>query len=285
MSNGKKLSEILAPLLGEKLSQQLTGLVELAGALVVAIAAAAQAVSPLIESGRVKEWADLVTFFEELPTKSKQAMRQALAEGWFFGWHDSLQSLVGLIESLSNRKDEDVDQTMMAYYRLNLAAFSKELIEAYPARAAPIEAAIQSHLRMDESGFLLSVPVFIAQADGILADTIGVSQPIKNSASALKRRYGADAEVLDYLTPLLELNDSPFAMSAKARSTQMTEGALNRHQVMHGERSDYGTEKDSLKAFSFLAFVGLHVPTILAADATPRKYDQHDEQSPPASKL
>ena len=32
---------------------------------------------------------------------------------------------------------------------------------------------------------------------------------------------------------------------------------------MHGERSDYGTEINSLKAFSFLVFAGLHMPTVL----------------------
>ena len=61
-------------------------------------------------------------------------------------------------------------------------------------------------------------------------------------------------------------------MSAKARENAAQASgksftALNRHQVMHGERSDYGTEINSLKAFSFSVFAGLHIPAVLIRDA------------------
>lgn len=68
--------------------------------------------------------------------------------------------------------------------------------------------------------------------------------------------------------PALELHEldilkSQGARNAKARETGKVFDALNRHQVMHGEVSDYGTEINSMKAFSFLLFVALHVPDIL----------------------
>src|SRR3981189_2557209 len=46
------------------------------------------------------DWAAVKQRLDELPKKSKDAMRLALAEGWFFGWHDGLQSLMELVESL-----------------------------------------------------------------------------------------------------------------------------------------------------------------------------------------
>jgi hypothetical protein len=49
-----------------------------------------------------------------------------------------------------------------------------------------------------------------------------------------------------------------------AQATGKSFTALNRHQVMHGERSEYGTEINSLKAFLFLVFAGLHIPVVLA---------------------
>ncbi|MNN81905.1 hypothetical protein D3C81_1987790 [compost metagenome] len=52
---------------------------------------------------------------------------------------------------------------------------------------------------------------------------------------------------------------------------------MNRHQVMHGEVSDYGTEINSVKAFSFLLFVALHVPEILA-EAKRRSDEQPEAQ-------
>ena len=47
-------------------------------------------------------------------------MRLALAEGWFFGWHDGLQSLMELVESFGTTQSATVDDVMVAYYRINL---------------------------------------------------------------------------------------------------------------------------------------------------------------------
>ena len=74
--------------------------------------------------------------------------------------------------------------------------------------------------------------------------------------------------MLDLLYPFLELQGAGFMMSAKAsqdaaQASGKSFTALNRHQVMHGERSDYGTEINSLNAFSVLVFAGLHMPTVL----------------------
>lgn len=65
------------------------------------------------------------------------------------------------------------------------------------------------------------------------------------------------------------LGDSDFMKSTVKRQIAVQQSgrsftALNRHQVMHDESSDYGTEINSLKAFSLLVFVGLHLPTVLA---------------------
>jgi hypothetical protein len=202
----------------------------------------------------------------ELPRKSKDAMRLALAEGWFFGWHDGLQSLVELVESFEATQSSSVDDIMVAYYRTNLQSFSDEITSQYPNRAAPIKAAVNAHVSLAEQGYFLSIPVFIAQADGLLAEIMGVESPMtKAAAKEFREKHADDQELMDLMYPYLELQGSGFMMSAKARqdATQATGKsftALNRHQVMHGERSDYGTEINSLKAFSFLVFAALHVP-------------------------
>ena len=62
----------------------------------------------------------------------------------------------------------------------------------------------------------------------------------------------------------LDILKNKQARDSKVKQTGKVFDALNRHQVMHGEVSDYGTEINSVKAFSFLLFVALHVPGILA---------------------
>jgi hypothetical protein len=214
------------------------------------------------------DWAAVKQRLDELPKKSKDAMRLALAEGWFFGWHDGLQSLMELVESLETTQSSTVDDIMVAYYRTNLQPFADEITSEYPNRAAAIKAAVNAHMSLTEQGYFLSIPVFIAQADGLLAEITGVESPMTKAAKVFREKYADDLELLDLLYPFLELQGSGFMMSAKARqdaaqATGKSFSALNRHQVMHGERSDYGTEINSLKAFSFLVFAGLHIPVVL----------------------
>jgi hypothetical protein len=211
--------------------------------------------------------ADLKKKLDELPKESKAAMQRALADGWFFGWHDGLHSLLELVKRL-NSENAVIDDIMTEYYRVNLGPFTEELTEKYPARERAIKSAFNAHNSAGD-GYYLSVPVFIAQADGLLSEIRGKPGTTILSAvgGELQREYKGDAELLNLLYPFLELSNSKFLMSKKERDAEQASGepftALNRHQVMHGERSDYGTEINSLKAFSFLVAVGLHLPAVL----------------------
>jgi len=95
----------------------------------------------------------------------------------------------------------------------------------------------------------------------------GGQQELQGS-KAIRERLAANQGSLDLVQPILKLHESDFMKSAAARQiTALASGesftALNRHQVMHGESSDYGTEINSLKAFSFLVCVGAHLPAVL----------------------
>lgn len=82
-----------------------------------------------------------------------------------------------------------------------------------------------------------------------------------------------DLESANLLYPLLILGELDFLKNAAERKKAAEASgqaftALNRHQVMHGESWDYGNEINSLKAFSFLLFVGVHLPLILKEKST-----------------
>jgi hypothetical protein len=227
----------------------------------------AEKIAPSLVALAQIDWVAVKQRLDELPKKSRDAMRLALAEGWFFGWHDGLQSLMELVESFGTTQSPTVDDVMAAYYRINLPSFADELTSKYPLRAPAIKAAVNAHTSPADEGYFLSIPVFIAQADGLSAEITGKS-PMTKAGKVLREKYADDPELLDLLCPFLELHGSGFMMSAKARQDAAQASgksftALNRHQVMHGERSDYGTEINSLKAFSFLVFAGLHMPTVL----------------------
>lgn len=219
------------------------------------------------------DWAAAMQRLNDLPKRSKDAMQVALAEGWFFGWHDGLQSLVELVESLAVTPVTGVEEIMVAYYRKNLRPFADLLMSEYPSRAGAIKAALDAHISAADGGYYLTIPVFIAQADGVLTEITGIESPRRDEKiREFRANYADNPEMLDLLEPFLELKNSDFMKTAKARQEVVEASgkaftALNRHQVMHGERSDYGTEINSLKAFSFLVFAGLHMPAALQSAA------------------
>jgi hypothetical protein len=71
---------------------------------------------------------------------------------------------------------------MVTYYHTNLQPFSDELTSEYPKRAAAIKAAVNAHVSLAEHGYFLSIPVFIAQADGLLAEITGVESAMTKAA-------------------------------------------------------------------------------------------------------
>jgi hypothetical protein len=223
------------------------------------------------------DWVAAKRRLDELPTKSKEAMVLASSKGWFFGWHESLPELMALIEKFAVIEKTAVDELMGQYYRINLQPFTDELVQKYPHRASVINAAVNAHCTFAPGGYFLSIPVFIAQADGVLTEITGVKSAMMKApngrselqaSKVLRDKLGTDQKSLDLIYPILMLHEMDFMKSASGREKSARLSgenftALNRHQVLHGESWNYGTEINSLKAFSFLAFIGLHLPSIL----------------------
>ncbi|MDB5990596.1 MAG: hypothetical protein JWQ10_1999 [Herbaspirillum sp.] len=240
----------------------------------------AREIAPHLETLARIDWAEITRRLNELPAKSKAAMVLASSKGWFFGWDQSLEDVLVLVEKMAQIDPSEVDELLSQYYRDNLQSMAHSLTTQYSARAAAINAAVKAHSELGGEGYYLSVPVFIAQADGLLTDITGVKSALMQSrkstyspeelqaSEALRLRLQTDPESLALVTQFLNLHEHDLMKSA-AKRVKVAEvighafTALNRHQVMHGESSDYGTEMNSLKAFSLLAAVGLHLPLVL----------------------
>ncbi len=164
----------------------------------------------------------------------------------------------------------------MVYYNDYWDYYSELLAEKYPARKTAIHSAIDAHRSFAPAGYSLSIPVFLAQTDGIFSEVTGISSAMDKvrgqnaikGSQWLSTQIAADEKAIGSLLPVLELHELDILKSQRAREAKVQEtgkvfNALNRHQVIHGEVSDYGTEINSMKAFSFLLFGALHLPGIL----------------------
>ena len=189
-----------------------------------------------------------------LPDRNRKALQILGEEGWFFHPEISL-IILWKIDYLLLNDPKGISEWLCDFFREHLIDIEQELLEAYPHRKRPLQDAFEAHR---EGKYSLSVLVFLAQADGIF----GEKSSERKSLFAGGQRKDAVKEhasqisgfSADFLHPLKIL--LPLWMSERQRESSFeTFTALNRHQVLHGESVDYGTEENSLKAVSLLSYL------------------------------
>ena len=175
------------------------------------------------------------------------------------GWHLDPQMHAATPKRLAHLlsgSPESADEVLIDYFRQRCDAIERELEESFPRRKHLLHSAFEAHR---QGKFNLSVPVFLIQADGIWWDRFSRTLSIHRDRRAIAKE--AISQLGDeYVQPIAKLlfidllnNSIPIYKSENQRNKAFQE--LNRHQVLHGEVVDYGTEKNSLKAVSLLNFL------------------------------
>lgn len=188
---------------------------------------------------------------EPLDTKTRQENLEKLAEvGWYLDPGMPLFAPRQLVRALSEGHEQEVLDAFRIYYAGRLDVIEEAARTSFPHRDEILRDAFDAHR---DGKYNLSVPVLLTQADGMCHDRV--------SKSLFMGRERSEAvDDLDqknqhrFFEPLIGVfNESiPLWMSINQRAATFTE--LNRHQVLHGEVVDYGTEENSLKAIAFLSF-------------------------------
>lgn len=196
----------------------------------------------------------LVEELSELPERNRKALQILGEEGWFF--HPEISLIILLkIDHLLLKDLNGVSEWLCGFFRGRIDDIEKELLEAYPQRKRPLHDAFEAHR---EGKYSLSVPVFLAQADGIFWEKSSERKSLfadgQRKDAIEKHASQISGFSADFLHPLKIL--LPLWMSERQRESSFeTFTALNRHQVLHGESVDYDTEENSLKVVSLLNYL------------------------------
>jgi hypothetical protein len=182
----------------------------------------------------------IAVVFEHLPEKVQKVIELLAKNGWYI---DSEMEIFGidLFETvIDNVQFNEAEKFLINYYRENLKSIETRLYDKYPNRTKVVRAAFNAHVRRE---YDLSIPVFLAQADGICVDLIGkqlykTNHAIKNALEG----YELSRMETAYLSAIFDV----FPISVGKNERKNGFKALNRHQVLHGESTDYGTEINSL---------------------------------------
>lgn len=190
--------------------------------------------------------------FSELAPRTRETLLLLGAHGWYLDLQMPLPELWRIKNALSKGNAGESEDALVEYFDERLGVIEKSITDEFPHRAHLIKAAFNAHRRQE---FELSIPVFLAQTDGICKEVVNqylfIKTNKKPSTAIYVERIAADTYRAALLSPLAQT----LPISASERERPAGFDALNRHTVLHGESLDYGSKVNSLKAISLINYV------------------------------
>ena len=182
-------------------------------------------------------------------------LRTVIEHGWYPPADIALAQLRIWADGLRDPDEERFEsarQIGFMVFRRDATKIGQKLVEQFPHRKQVLLEAFDAH---QHGRYHSSVVLFLTQADGICQDAIGENVCSgRTITSAHNLANHVQEGILRELFRGLMWKGWPLALSENNRPAGFS--GLNRHQVLHGESTDYGTEENSLKAMSFLNFCG-----------------------------
>lgn len=203
-----------------------------------------------------QSWESVVFIIKETidnaPAITKKVLTMLGQHGWYVSLEMPMSMPMKMVKRLLHGEMEVVDDIMCKFLELKLESIEKFICDQYPKRTNVIKSAFFAH-KIKE--YNLSIPVFLAQADGICCDSTGYQlySKIKKipKTSQFVEQFTTDSFIASILEPLRV----PMPISANPNERNQKEITFNRHQILHGEVFDYGTEINSYKAISLLNYL------------------------------
>ena len=143
--------------------------------------------------------------------------------------------------------------SMVNHINENLEYISRNIFDRFPERRKILQSGFDAHKQHD---YYASIPIFLSQADGLCNQITGYKfySKEKKIPKIARSVNGLKKGTFSYITlqPLTICN----SITANEDESNLYEGLLNRHKVLHGISLDYGTEVNSCKSISIINFVG-----------------------------
>lgn len=184
-----------------------------------------------------------------LPEATRTGLLALGRHGWYVDPELPAGTLLHLARTVDDQPKE-VTRTLCDWIDVRLNDYEAQLSAAYPARARILAQAFAAHRAQQ---YALSIPVFLAQADGICQALMGV-ELFKKDRDTREPVLRKEAESLDSVSALMLaplINTMPIMYGPQKRDP----GMLNRHAILHGEATDYDTRENSCRAISLIGYV------------------------------
>lgn len=189
----------------------------------------------------------IVHAMEEDRKRFPEEMRILAQHGWYVQPRMTPREHRKICAALAAGRAAEVEAGLVRHFDGELDEIETQLCRNSPARERILRSAFAAHRRGD---FAASIPLMLAQADGICRDYTG--------AHLFSRRERLEAwikagkpSLLMYFAALVERTP----MNAPERDRADKPEKFNRHAIMHGELTDYDTASNGARAVSLLVYI------------------------------
>lgn len=206
-------------------------------------------------------------FSESLAKTSKRMAADAEAtilqlaqRGWYFSPTLTMRQTHFVLTVFDQGAFRKADRMLIDHYTKHTSRFERDICKAYPHRASVVRQAFWAHRRRKYS---LAVPVLLAQADGICLEHLNAQlfQRRKKRPTTADAVAALGPTAAAFLAPLM--TTIPITASSQERAT-LRPDELNRHAILHGEETRYGTKVNSAKAISLVTYLSFVLPKLAA---------------------
>lgn len=176
------------------------------------------------------------------------------------GWYIDLESEFNfpslIAEKLTNSQEIFAYEMLSNYYKENIEQIFERLIQRHPIRK---DILLQTLEAFKNKLYCLVVPTLLSQIDGICFDFTKKKFFIKERNNKYLPQITSELEKSSssflalYLSPLQ--NQTPIMV--REQDIDQFPCRLNRHEILHGINSEYGTEINSLKIISLIKYIRL----------------------------
>lgn len=202
--------------------------------------------------------ASLRKTFAEVSEKERNVQYHCIRTGWYVSYlNAAISGIIELADMIDNEQFEQVEIEIQDFAKTQIDKTLHQVESNWPHRLEILRDAFQAHR---QGLYTLSIPVLLAQADGISKEIFGV-QLYKKESGAPKTKKVVEQYATQYYDWLIEPLRvvSSVAVNTKDRDKKREEdslyGPLNRHGVLHGIDIDYATEANSLRAIMLINYL------------------------------
>ena len=198
-------------------------------------------------------------------------------QGWFVDshmpirfWREAAAVLRDLEEDPEHENRvsvlDEFQSIINSYYESRYPQIKVNILSRFRHRSHILEPAFDAH---EQGLYCLSIPVFIAQADGIFKESRGFGlfckEGLNQDTTFKELRDAIEKGIRDLheiswtdLLPLLFHSRAEGVIPFKTRTSDSEAGAcesFNRHAIMHGLCTFYATKENSLRYVSLLCYL------------------------------